>query len=148
MSRKAGKGRPNLVRLTIRVRLNYVNYFLHLSPVAVQFAVFWYAKYSWQFVTISARCHGVRLLLGVEKYWFESNTVFTRDTFTWGKLTFLLYCVTFCYCEMHLPHVNVSRVNTAVDNSGLICFSIGLDTVLLQERRWKKPCFPWLWQPC
>ena len=24
-----------------------------------------------------------------------SNAVFTRDTFTWGKLTFLLYCVTF-----------------------------------------------------
>ena len=23
------------------------------------------------------------------------NAVFTRDTFTWGKLTFLLYCVTF-----------------------------------------------------
>ena len=22
------------------------------------------------------------------------------------------YC-TFCYCEMHLPHVNVSRINTA-----------------------------------
>ena len=21
--------------------------------------------------------------------------------------------VLFCYCEMHLPHVNVSRVNTA-----------------------------------
>ena len=29
-----------------------------------------------------------------------TDAVFTRDTFTWGKLTFLLYCVTFCYCEM------------------------------------------------
>ena len=44
----------------------------------------------------------------------ETLAVFTRDTFTRGKLTFLWYCVTFCYCEMHLPHVNVSRVNTAV----------------------------------
>ena len=29
-----------------------------------------------------------------------TNAVFTRDIFTWGKLTFLSYCVTFCYCEM------------------------------------------------
>ena len=42
-----------------------------------------------------------------------ANAVFTRDKFTWGKLTFLLYCVTFGYCEIHLPHVSVSRVNTA-----------------------------------
>ena len=45
--------------------------------------------------------------------------LFTRDTFTWGKLTFLLYCVTFCYCEMHLPHVNVSRVNTALESKAI-----------------------------
>ena len=31
-------------------------------------------------------------------------------------IMFLLYCFTFCYCEMHLPHVNVSRVNTAKDS--------------------------------
>ena len=45
--------------------------------------------------------------------------LFTRDTFTWGKLwtnfelTFL-YCVTFSIVKWHLPHVNVSRVNTAL----------------------------------
>ena len=33
----------------------------------------------------------------------------------WGKLTFLWYCVnTFSIVKWHLPHVNVSRVNTAV----------------------------------
>ena len=35
----------------------------------------------------------------------HTYAVFTRDTFTRGKLTF--------YCEMHLPHVNVSPVNTS-----------------------------------
>ena len=34
-----------------------------------------------------------------------TTAVFTRDTFTSGKLTFLLYCITFCYCEMHLTHL-------------------------------------------
>ena len=34
--------------------------------------------------------------------------VFTRGTFTWGKLTFLLYCVTFCCCEMHLRRKRLS----------------------------------------
>ena len=43
-----------------------------------------------------------------------SYAVFTRDTFTRGKLTFLLYCVTFSIVKWHLPHVNVSRVNTAL----------------------------------
>ena len=37
-----------------------------------------------------------------------------HETVTWGKLTFLLYCVTFSIVKMHLPHVNVSRVNTAL----------------------------------
>ena len=46
--------------------------------------------------------------------------VFTRDAFTWGKLTFLLYCVTFSIVKWHLPHVNVSRVNTALYT--LYCF--------------------------
>ena len=41
----------------------------------------------------------------------NSYAVYTRDTFTWGKLTFLLYCVTFSMIvKWHLPHVNVSRV--------------------------------------
>ena len=40
-----------------------------------------------------------------------SYTVFTRDTFTRGKLPFLLYCVTFSIVKWHLPQVNVSRVN-------------------------------------
>ena len=40
--------------------------------------------------------------------------MFTRDTFTLGQLTFLLYRVTFSIVKMHLPHVNVSRVNTAL----------------------------------
>ena len=44
----------------------------------------------------------------------QNIAVFTRDTFTWGKLTFLLYCIRFCYYEMHLPHVNVSRLNMAL----------------------------------
>ena len=30
----------------------------------------------------------------------QTNAVFIQDTFTWGKLTFLLYCVTFSNCEM------------------------------------------------
>ena len=49
----------------------------------------------------------------------QGYAVFTRDTFTWAKLTFLLYCVTFCCCEVHLPHINVSRVNTAIDTRAL-----------------------------
>ena len=32
---------------------------------------------------------------------------------TWGKLIFLLYCVTFSIVKWHLAHVNVSRVNMA-----------------------------------
>ena len=43
------------------------------------------------------------------------------DTFTRGKLAFLFYCVTFCYCEMHLPHINVSPVNTALENCRKLC---------------------------
>ena len=43
----------------------------------------------------------------------RTDAVVTRDTFTWGKLTFLSYCVTFSIVKWHLPHVNVSRVNTA-----------------------------------
>ena len=34
-------------------------------------------------------CHGDELQAA------RTDAVFTRDTFTWGKLTFLLYCVTF-----------------------------------------------------
>ena len=45
------------------------------------------------------------------KFFYETqlgqyNAVFIQDTFTQGKLTFLLHCITFCYCEMDLPHVN------------------------------------------
>ena len=40
--------------------------------------------------------------------------MFTQDTFTWGKLTFLLYCVTFSIVKWYLPYVNVSRVNTVL----------------------------------
>ena len=49
-------------------------------------------------------------------FWSHSFTyaVFTQDTFTWGTLTFLLYCVTFSVVKWHLLHVNVSRVNTAL----------------------------------
>ena len=43
------------------------------------------------------------------------HAVITRNTFTRGKLTFLLYCVKFSIVKWHLPHVNVSRVNTAKD---------------------------------
>ena len=50
--------------------------------------------------------------------WTWPYAVFTRETFTWGKLAFLLYCVIF-FCEMHLPHVlSVSRVNKALDIVG------------------------------
>ena len=43
-----------------------------------------------------------------------SYVVFTRDTFTWDKSTFLLYCVAFSIVKWHLPQVNVSRVNTTL----------------------------------
>ena len=43
-----------------------------------------------------------------------AHAVFTRDTFTRRKLTFLSYCVTFSIVKWHLPHVNVSPVNTAL----------------------------------
>ena len=47
-----------------------------------------------------------------------TNAVFTRETFTWGTLTFLLYCVTFShYCENAFTRINVSRVNTAWNTS-------------------------------
>ena len=52
-----------------------------------------------------------------------TTAVFTRDTFTCGKLTFLLYCVTFSIVKWHLHHVNVSRVNTAyVKNETYLAF--------------------------
>ena len=38
----------------------------------------------------------------------------SRKAIEMFKLTSILYCVTFCYCEMHLPQVNVSHVNTAL----------------------------------
>ena len=38
--------------------------------------------------------------------WIQGTTCHPR------KLTFLLYCVTFSIVKWHLPHVNVSRVNT------------------------------------
>ena len=37
-----------------------------------------------------------------------SYAVLTRDTFTWG------ICITFSIVKWHLPHVNVSQVNTAL----------------------------------
>ena len=36
-----------------------------------------------------------------------------HETHLPGKLTFLLYCVTFFIVKWHLPRVNVSRINTA-----------------------------------
>ena len=49
----------------------------------------------------------------------DSYAVFTRDTFAWGKLNILLYCVTFSIVKWYLPHVttclvSMSRVNTAL----------------------------------
>ena len=45
--------------------------------------------------------------------------VFTRDTFTWSKLTLLLYCITFSIVKWHLALVNVSCVNTAFSRLNL-----------------------------
>ena len=44
--------------------------------------------------------------------------VYTRHIYL-RKLTFLLYCVTFGYCKMHLPQVNVSRVNMAYKSADI-----------------------------
>ena len=58
------------------------------------------------------------LLLTAHAPWFYPAKSFmpyliTRDTFIRGKLTFLLYCITFSIVKWHLPHVNVSRANMA-----------------------------------
>ena len=58
--------------------------------------------------------------------------VFTRDTFTWGKLTFLLYCVTFSIVKWHLLHVNMSCVNAALESwMYCCCFPLGLHCILI-----------------
>ena len=59
-----------------------------------------------------------------------TNAVFTRETFTWGTLTFLLYCVTFShYCENAFTRINVSRVNTAWNTSQVM-------EKVITSRRW------------
>ena len=59
-------------------------------------------------------------------FWQVENSyaVFTRDTFTWSKLAFLLYCITFLMVKWHLPHVNVSYKPGISDTSYLIFLKI------------------------
>ena len=76
--------------------------------------------------------------------------MFTLDTFTWGKLTFLSYCVTFSivlryifYCE--LTFTSRKRVSCKHDISYFTTAKISFSSIncILRLFLWKRHGLPW-----